>query len=566
MSKHRKSIKSYKMKSKLRVGILVDSMQLEVWKDEIIKEIESSNYAEVVLFIKRKDPRPISNFKKLLKFRKSIVFVLLSKFDAFLSKRLIRKHKSAFKRINYESSSIPIIEVIPTITKYKDIIKDQDIEEICSYNLDVIFRFGFRILKGRILNEASSHGVWSYHHGDNKVNRGGPPCFWEVLEGWDETGAIVQRLSDSLDGGFVLAKTNIATYKYNIAENKNRLYWRASKLITRLLKDLYLNDSIHFYKSKKILNNDLGTYDNKLYKAPENLKGLLMVFKYFKILFLQILNVSMFKYQWFLLYKSNSNIENLSLRTLKRIESSKKLFWADPFIITEGNRDYIFVEEFNWRKMKGHISVIENNENDIIKVTKVIDNNYHFSYPFIFSFKNNYYMIPETSKNKTIELYKCVEFPYNWQFTKNVFEDIVAVDTTLFFYNEIWWMFTSIDETKKSSNHDELFIFYTNDPINGSWLPHTQNPVISDAKIARPAGNIFIKEGRIFRPSQNCTGIYGSSININEILTLTIDKYEEKLLSNLKPNWDNELVGIHSLNFSDKSIVLDGFKKTFKYF
>ena len=213
------------MKSKLRVGILVDSMQLEVWKDEIIKEIESSNYAEVVLFIKRKEPKPISNFKKLLKYRKSIVFVLLSKFDAFLSKRLIRKHKSAFKRINYENSSIPIIEVIPTTTKFKDIIKDQDIEEICSYNLDVIFRFGFRILKGRILNEASIHGVWSYHHGDNKVNRGGPPCFWEVLEEWDETGANVQKLTESLDAGYVLSKSYVSTYKDNIAETKPPEFW-----------------------------------------------------------------------------------------------------------------------------------------------------------------------------------------------------------------------------------------------------------------------------------------------------------------------------------------------------
>ena len=47
-------------------------------------------------------------------------------------------------------------------------------------------------------------GVWSYHHGDNRVNRGGPAGFWEVFEQWDVTGSILQVLSEELDAGKTL--------------------------------------------------------------------------------------------------------------------------------------------------------------------------------------------------------------------------------------------------------------------------------------------------------------------------------------------------------------------------
>ena len=554
------------MKNKIRIGILVNSLQLEVWKDAIIKEIEASNYAEVVLFIKRNEPNSLSKNQKLWKYRGSIVYKLIENLDTFLSKKLTKKHVNAFVKKDYTNTNIAIIEVTPKTTKYRDIVIDSDLEKIRDYNLDVILRFGFRILKGGILNKASKHGVWSFHHGDNEVNRGGPPGFWEVIEGWKETGCIMQKLSDDLDGGFVLYRTWVATYKYNVLENKNRLYWRATKIVPRLLKELSEDGSDIFYESKNALNPTNDFYTQKLYTAPSNTKAILILFKYIKIVIGQIINVTFYKDQWFLLYKKGKSSPETSFRRMKTIASKKSLFWADPFMIHKGGKDYIFVEEFNWSIKKGHISVIELMEDGKTKVTKVIDNDYHFSYPFIFEYDANYYMIPETASNQTIELYKCDNFPYKWSFHKNVFKDIVAVDTTLFYHNGLWWLFTSVDETKKSTKHDELFVYYASNPITDEWIPHKKNPVVSDAKVARPAGNIFMSDGKIFRPSQNCTGIYGSSININQIQVLTKTDYKEQLMNNLKSDWDKDITGIHTLNFNENATIIDGFKKVSKYF
>ena len=92
------------MKNKIRIGILVNSLQLEVWKDEIINEIEASTYAEVVLFVKRNEPNSLSKGRKIWKYRRSIVYKLIEKLDAFLSKKLTKK---LIDYILFHESAVP---------------------------------------------------------------------------------------------------------------------------------------------------------------------------------------------------------------------------------------------------------------------------------------------------------------------------------------------------------------------------------------------------------------------------------------------------------------------------
>ena len=45
------------------------------------------------------------------------------------------------------------------------------------------------------------------------------------------------------------------------------------------------------------------------------------------------------------------------------------------------------------------------------------------------------YMIPETAGNRTIELYKCVEFPMHWELSQVLMKDVYAVDPTILKHN-----------------------------------------------------------------------------------------------------------------------------------
>lgn len=85
------------------------------------------------------------------------------------------------------------------------------------------------------------------------------------------------------------------------------------------------------------------------------------------------------------------------------------------------------------------------------------------------------------------------------------------------------------------------------------------NPVISDVRTARPAGKIFIKDGKIYRPSQDCSGRYGKAFNINQIITITETDYDEILVRKVEPEWNKSLKGAHTFNSDGGLTIIDSY-------
>jgi len=133
-----------------------------------------------------------------------------------------------------------------------------------------------------------------------------------------------------------------------------------------------------------------------------------------------------------------------------------------------------------------------------------------------------------------------------------------AVDTTLFFHYNKWWLFTSIDGTNGiSGGSTELYLYYSDDPFSDDWKSHPCNPVISDVRTARPAGNIFVQDGKIYRPSQDCSVRYGKGFNLNQITLLSETDYDEILVEKVEPSWNKRLKGAHTFNFDNDFTIID---------
>ena len=96
-------------------------------------------------------------------------------------------------------------------------------------------------------------------------------------------------------------------------------------------------------------------------------------------------------------------------------------------------------------------------------------------------------------------------------------------------------------------NYDELHAFHGPTPF-GPWTPHRRNPVKSDARSARGAGRFFWKGKTLFRPSQDCSGRYGSAIVINRVDRLSPDAFQETIVGRVEPHWRSGLTGTHTLN------------------
>jgi hypothetical protein len=548
------------MKQKLKIGVLIDQYQISSWENSILQELVNSPYAEITVLVKKKVGKAAEETfsQKLKKYGRVFLYEQYMK----LEQKLISLSPDAFEPKDIrETVTAPELTVETTETAFSDRVVEEDIAKIKNYGLDVLLRFGFRILRGNIL-KCSKYGVWSYHHGDNNVNRGGPAGVWEVIKGWDETGVILQILTEDLDGGVKLFESYSSTDKSSIQRNRNNYYWKAKSFIPRKLKELYEMGENDFFKSVSPLNNKPSIYYNELFITPGNFTMVKYITKRIwhtikeKIKELFVLN------QWILLYKFEKQDKiSQSFFRFKRLVPPKDRFWADPFIAVKDNKYFVFLEEYIYKKGKGVISVIEINEKGMVGDCQlVLETDYHLSYPFLFEDGDKIYMIPESADNKTVELYECEEFPLKWKLKKVLLDNISAYDATIFQHDGKHWMFANVRSNEGASTWDELFLFYA-DGLFDEWKEHPMNPIVSDVKKARPAGNVIQYQGNLYRPGQNCAKRYGHGMTLSKITKLTETEYEEMEEQSIYPNWEKDLLATHTLNSKNRLTVIDAMIK-----
>ncbi|HEU4432432.1 MAG TPA: hypothetical protein VFR51_03495 [Pyrinomonadaceae bacterium] len=542
----------------LRIGLLIDSFVQRKWIHQVVSEIQSSGFAEIAVVIKNESaassqpaPRRLTSYWRN---RKYLLYALYDKVDQFR----VKVSPDAFEPTDLKPllEEIPVVAVTPEMKKYSDWFPEDALKQIRQFNLDVALCFGFRILKGEALKIAR-HGVWSFHHGDNLVNRGGPAGFWEVMDGSPVTGSVLQILTEDLDNGRVIYRSWSPTAdRFSVKANRNNLYWKSAGFVIRKLKELADGVPIgpppesQFYQP----------YSNRLYRMPTNREMLprlsRLCTKYVASKFQAALNSD----QWALAYRFRSGPcdANNTLYRFKNLIPPKDRFWADPFAIQSGEHYYVFLEEYSYEVAKGHISVIELDRKGVVSgPRKVLEREYHLSYPFVFEWNGNYWMIPESAANKTVELYRAKSFPFVWQLEKVLMTDVRAKDATLAEIDGTWWMFVSIAE---HSIPDELYLFSAPSPL-GPWTPHRRNPVKSDVRGSRPAGALFEWNGEVYRPAQDSSGRYGYAISINRLMQLDHEHFSEERVSQILPNWSDDLLATHTISITGDLTVVDCLRK-----
>lgn len=272
--------------------------------------------------------------------------------------------------------------------------------------------------------------------------------------------------------------------------------------------------------------------------------------------------------QWNILYQPTDQLQiPTSISEFQRIIPPKDRFWADPFSIEKNGKHYLFVEEFIYQRKKGVIAVIELPEKSSHVSSKVVlEKDYHLSYPFLFEDQGTLFMIPETSRNKTIELYRCTDFPFSWELEEVMIDKINAVDSTLLKYNDKYWLFTTEKRYDNDQDLSLLSIYHSNQLLGGHWTPHIHNPVVTNIEAARPAGKIIEVGGKLLRPSQNCSKHYGYGITLNQIKTLTEHQFEEVKYQSLLPEAYKNAISTHTLNVEKNLTVSDALIKRLKWF
>jgi hypothetical protein len=541
----------------LKIGILTrDIEKLKNWELRIVNEIINHPNLELKLFIKdgRRLKKPLGNRSRKYLFKpknlSDILFAIQWKIESKIFK--IRETIDINDIIN-KTTNVETIFISPLRKGFLDIFSKEDSDKIKNYDLDIILRHEFNIIKGDILNSAK-YGIWSFHHGDNSINRGGPAGFWEIVDSkyYSYCGVTLQRLTPELDGGLIIDKAYFNRH-WSFYKNNNDLLEGSVVLLFKNINKLLELNKLEFKKSL--------TYYNQLYKKP-NLKFVaIYLIKFYSEIFTRIVNhifVSIFKIKyncWSIFFSKGIFLES-SLYKINPQSIPSNEFWADPFLYSYRDNLYIFFENYSYKTKKGKISVGKVVNGIIIDVEDILDLNYHLSYPHIIEEDNELFLIPETGSNKRLEVYRCIKFPNSWELYSTKFDGETIADITYFQdNNNERWLFLNKGFVNCNS---ELYIYKIDNLKLEKIESHTLNPIYIDCRKARNGGGIFELENSYYRPNQiNIHGIYGWGLQISRIKKLTLNEYEEEPVISIEPNFRKGLCAIHHLHQIDGYFVFD---------
>ncbi|HEU4665508.1 MAG TPA: hypothetical protein VFS55_15875 [Dokdonella sp.] len=236
-------------------------------------------------------------------------------------------------------------------------------------------------------------------------------------------------------------------------------------------------------------------------------------------------------------------------------------FWADPSLVRHEGRDWLFVEEYPYTTRRGRIAVAELDAALApVDVQTVFDEPWHLSYPLVYEWQGELWLTVESSAARTFALHRAVEFPARWAFAAELLRGRNAVDGTLHHDGVHWYLFACISESPLDVDRrvwTDLFLFVADSPL-GPWRAHPANPLLSDVRRARPAGKLFVHEGRLIRPAQDCSVDYGYAVVFNEVVVLDPLRYEERPLGRIEPDWLPGLRGCHTYTRGAGLEIVDG--------
>ncbi|HEU4828173.1 MAG TPA: hypothetical protein VFT04_03155 [Gemmatimonadales bacterium] len=542
----------------LRIGVLADGPEVPAWLGSALSEIVTRGIGELALIVERDPesdpPDDRSRSARLWQNRSKLAFALAERLDARRAGLAPGEPAMILATI---APSAAVLRVRPATTRFSDVIGDEDVARIRAADLDVIVRAGFRILRGGVLS-AARHGVWSFHHGDNRENRGGPPGVWEVLEDSPVTGVTLQRLTEELDGGVALARSVGATRRFSFAQNIRHMYRRSSRMLVRSLERLHAGGDPRQASAGDAELWD--AYQQPLYRIPSNGAVLRHAASLARRYLAQRLRNRGRRLQWSLAWHYAPGVTGSEphgvMHRYREIPTPRDRFWADPFVVRDGARWWMFFEELIYQGNRGTIAVWEMGPKGPIGEPSIaLETDCHLSYPQVFRLGETWYMIPETNKRRRIELYRADGFPHGWVLDRILVDEIDAVDATLLEHQGHWYLFTSIGEPGIDRT-EELHILVSDSPF-GPFTRHPENPVVADVRRARMGGQFFRHRGRLYRPAQSGVPVYGAGMAVHEVLDLSPSSYSERVVYEIRPKWRPGLIGSHTINAADGLSVID---------
>lgn len=196
------------------------------------------------------------------------------------------------------------------------------------------------------------------------------------------------------------------------------------------------------------------------------------------------------------------------------IKAPRDRWYADPFILDVSD-DYIFVlvEELEHRVNKGRITklAIDKRTFKVADRKVILELPTHLSFPAVLRYADNVFIYPENSESGNSVLYK-YDTVTDEMVPISLLSKDPLTDAVMFKYADTNYL---ISTRVPEQNGRTVCIYQSADII--SEYTEVQQIKLND-NTARSAGDVFIADGKIIRPAQNCNGGYGVGLVFQELI------------------------------------------------
>jgi hypothetical protein len=518
-------------RGKLRVGIFAECVSQPAWIVKAFSIVAESDVAQIAVIVTGTDARRIAPWHWRAYAR--------------VDSGVFRSNSTRHADLRTVLPDVPNITLL-TREAWGDVTHRWR-ADVRRLELDVAFALGE--FDDAVLDGFVRHGVWRYCFGPQLHSIEPLAGVEETIHGETVTTAALKVRFPSQEQR-ILFQSYTCTCHFSVSRNRDNLFSKMEQSPIRALNSLHQLGAEWLRQCPEAPGAN-GTrrvdFETSIYALPR------IGARLGRRALQRLLTVE----QWFIAFRFDAHGTLCKdLRRFSRLLPPKDRLWADPFPLERNGRYFIFFEELIFAEKKGHISMMEiGRDGRCSSPIRVLERDYHLSYPFLIECRGELYMVPETFHNRTVEIYRCVDFPSRWRQERVLIHDAPCADATLHHADNRWWMFVNIG-VGGAKPDEELHLFFA-DELLGEWKPHRQNPIKSDVRSSRPAGRLFTTDGIVYRPAQIGAPLYGAGISLNRVLELSPYAYREREVGRILPCPGT--LGVHTLNFAGQLTVVDGF-------
>jgi hypothetical protein len=540
----------------IRFGIMCHGPTFAAWEAACIRELLAVPGVSPELLIVDDRPPPAVGRKERLRGLLDPKTLLWR-----LYQRLVLNRRSRSTRpvdLSAELADVPILRCRPIQSgKWVQRFQPEVVDQIRAHDLDFVLRFAFNILKGDVLN-CARHGVWSFHHGDPDKYRGQPPGFWEIYSRDPVIGTVLQRLTEKLDAGVMLHRGWFRTDPASYPRSRDAIFMGATDWPARLCRQIQAGVT-------DMLDAPPHVGAAPIYFAPNSWQMLR---------FGLITIAAVMRTQWHSLFRAQqwsigvidapvakvAGLDGTPARATVWASEPRGRFLADPFAVAEREGLTILAEDYDWAAERGHISQLRYCQGRFSAPEVAISTDWHLSYPFLMTIDGVLHSVPEMGEARRVDLYRHSDT--GWAKAASLIAGEPIIDPTIFRHDGRWWLLG----TRAEDNQPNLKLFaWHADDLSGPWTPHLANPLKTDVRGSRPAGPLFVFNGQLYRPAQDCSTGYGAAIVVHRISALTPNRFTEEEVARIAPDPLGPYpTGLHTLCGAGDKTIIDGSRWSFQ--